>query len=187
MKAWVRCARGVQVANVTLHHRGCTLVPSSTWAKRVPRGAGRPTRHATALSPGWGSGPWAPGGRQVMPGEPHKEDPRNGGDLLCSQEGVHPVLRLGRREGLAGHGRCPVEVGTGYPQDPVLVPAGRDNKEEQGGARALLPEDLPSVWAPLVLDRGGGGAGAGRPSRGAREWPVGGREPRRVLWGTPRT
>ena len=37
MKVWVRCARGVQVAYVTLHHRGCTLVPPSTWAKRLPR------------------------------------------------------------------------------------------------------------------------------------------------------
>ena len=25
------------MAYVTLHHRGCTLVPPSTWAKRVPR------------------------------------------------------------------------------------------------------------------------------------------------------
>ena len=31
-------------------------------------GATRPTRRATAPSPGWGSGPWAPGGRRVVPG-----------------------------------------------------------------------------------------------------------------------
>ena len=37
MKVCVACATGVQVAYVTLHHRGCTLVPPSTWAKRVPR------------------------------------------------------------------------------------------------------------------------------------------------------
>ena len=37
MKVWVRCARGVQVAYVTLRHRGCTVVPPATWAKRVPR------------------------------------------------------------------------------------------------------------------------------------------------------
>ena len=36
MKVWVGCARGVQVAYVTLHHRGCTLVLPSTYAKRVP-------------------------------------------------------------------------------------------------------------------------------------------------------
>ena len=36
MTVWVWCARGVQVAYVTLHHRGCTLVPPFTWAKRVP-------------------------------------------------------------------------------------------------------------------------------------------------------
>ena len=35
---------------------------------RGGRGATRPTRHATAPSPGRGSGPWAPGGRQVVPG-----------------------------------------------------------------------------------------------------------------------
>ena len=37
MKVWAGCARGVQVAYVTLHHRGCTVVPPSTWAKWVPR------------------------------------------------------------------------------------------------------------------------------------------------------
>ena len=41
MKVLVRCARGVQVAYFTLHHTGCTLVSPSTWAKRVPREAGR--------------------------------------------------------------------------------------------------------------------------------------------------
>ena len=44
-------------------------------------------------------------------------DPRNGGDLLCSQEGVYPVPRRGRREGGAGYGCCPIEVGGGDPQD----------------------------------------------------------------------
>ena len=82
-------------------------------------------------------------------------DPRNGGDLLCSQEGVYPVPRGWRREGGAGYGRCPVQVGGGDPQDPLRVPAGRDDQEEQGGARALLPEDLPSV----VGTSGPGGAG----------------------------
>ena len=38
-------------------------------------------------------------------------DPRNGGDLLCSQEGVYSVPRRGRREGGAGYGCCPIEVG----------------------------------------------------------------------------
>ena len=70
-------------------------------------------------------------------------DPRNGGDLLCSQEGVYPVPRRGRREGGAGYGCCPVEFGRADPQDPLWVPAGRDDEEEHGGARAFLPEDLP--------------------------------------------
>ena len=66
-------------------------------------------------------------------------DPRIGVDLLWSQESVQPVPRLGRREGGAGHGRCPVEVGGDDPQDPLRVSADRDDEKEQWGARALLP------------------------------------------------
>ena len=72
-------------------------------------------------------------------------DPRNGGELLCSQEGVYTVPRRGGREGGAGYGCCPIEVDGGDPQDPFRVPAGPDDREEQAGARALLPEDLPPV------------------------------------------
>ena len=75
----------------------------------------------------------------------HKVDPRNGGDLLCSQKRLHPVPRLGRRGGGAGQGRCPVEAGGGDPQDPLRLPARPDDEGELGDARALLPEDLPSV------------------------------------------
>ena len=113
-------------------------------------------------------------------------DPRNGGDLLCSQEGVYPVPRRGRREGGAGYGCCPIEVGRGHPQDPLRVLAGRDDKEGRGGARALLPEDLP----PVVGTPGsgeGGGTGLGWPSRGARASPAGGRGTRWAPWGKPRT
>ena len=105
-------------------------------------------------------------------------DPRNGGDLLCSQEGVYPVPRRGRWEGGAGHELCPVQVGGVDPQDPLRVPAGRDNEEEQGGARALLPEDLP----PVV-----GTPGPGEEGRKVRAAPVGGRGTRWAPWGTPRT
>ena len=90
-------------------------------------------------------------------------DPRNGGDLLCSQEGVYSVLRRRRREGGAGYGCCPIEVGGGDPQDPPGVPAGRDDEEEQGGARALLPEDLP----PVV---GTPGSGEGPPGQGQERY-----------------
>ena len=83
-------------------------------------------------------------------------DPRNGGDLLCSQEGVYPVPRRGRREAGAGYGCCPIEVGGGDPQDPFRFPAGRDDEEEQGGARALLPEDLPPVVGTPGSGEGGG-------------------------------
>ena len=96
-------------------------------------------------------------------------DPRNGGDLLCSQEGVYPVPRRGRREGGAGYGCCPIEVGGGDPQDPLRVPAGRDDEEEQGGARALLPEDVPPVVGTPGSGEGGGqvwvGPAAGRVRR----------------------
>ena len=51
MKVWVRCARGVQVAYGTLDHRGCTLVPPSTWAKRVPREASSTGSAAPAPAP----------------------------------------------------------------------------------------------------------------------------------------
>ena len=93
-------------------------------------------------------------------------DPRNGGDLLCSQEGVYSVPRRGRREGGAGYGCCPIEVGGGDPQDPLRVPAGRDDEEEQGGARALLPEDLPPVVGTPGLGEGGDRPGLAQP-RGA--------------------
>ena len=67
----------------------------------------------------------------------------------------------------------------GDPQDPFRVPAGRDDEEEQGGARALLREDLPPVMdtgsslgrveeGPSPLPRG---VGAGDP---AACGPVGG-------------
>ena len=90
-------------------------------------------------------------------------DPRNGGDLLCSQEGVYSVPRRGRREGGTGYGSCPKEVGGGDPQDPLWVPAGRDDEEEQGCARALLPEDLPPV-----MGTPGPGEGTRPPGRTAR-------------------
>ena len=56
-----------------------------------------------------------------------------------------PSRAAGADKGGAGYGCCPIEVGGDDPQDPPRVPAGRDDEEEQGGARALLPEDLPPV------------------------------------------
>ena len=50
----------------------------------------------------------------------------------------------------------PIEVGGGDPQDPPRVPAGRDDEEEEGGARALLPEDLPPVVGTPGPGEGGG-------------------------------
>ena len=88
-------------------------------------------------------------------------DPRNSDDLLCSQEGVYPVPRRGRREGGAGYGCCPIEVGGGDTQEPFRVPAGRDDEEEQGGARALLPQDLPPMVGTSGSGEGGGQVWAG--------------------------
>ena len=113
-------------------------------------------------------------------GEPHKVDPRNGGDLLGPKEGVHPVPRLGRRNGEAGHGRCPVGAGGGDSQDLLRVSAGRDGKDEQGSARALLTEDLPSVVGPPGPEEGGGTSAVG-PSSRAHGWQAGGRGTRWAL------
>ena len=113
-------------------------------------------------------------------------DPRNGGDLLCSHEGVYPVARRGRREGGAGYGRCPVQVGRGDPQDPLRVPEGRDDEEEQRGAWALLPENLPPLVGSPAPGQGGG-TGSGWPSRGVRASPGGGRGTRWASWGASRT
>ena len=95
-------------------------------------------------------------------------DPRNDGDVLCSQEGVYQVPRRGRREGGAGHGRCPVQVGGDDPQDPLRVPAGCDDEEEQGGARALLPDNLPPVVGTPGPGEGGGQVRAGPAARCVR-------------------
>ena len=100
-------------------------------------------------------------------------DPRNGGDLVCSQEAVYPVPRRGRREGEAGYGCCPIEVGGGDPQDPLRVPAGRDDEEEQGGARALLPEDLPPVVGTPGSGEGGGQVWVGPAAGRVRRWREG--------------
>ena len=86
--------------------------------------------------------------------------PVNGGNLLCSQEGGYPVPRRGRREGGAGYSCCPIEVCRGYPQDPFRDAAGREDEEEQGGARALLPEDLPPVVGTPGSGEGGGQVGS---------------------------
>ena len=77
------------------------------WEAGEPRGP-----HVAPQPQVWGGaqGHGPPAVVRRCRGEPHKVDPRNGGDLLCSQEGVHPVPRLGRREGGAGHGCCHVEV-----------------------------------------------------------------------------
>ena len=57
------------------------------------------------------------------------------------------------------------EVG-GDPLDTLRVPAGRDDEEDQGGVRALLPEDLPPVVGTPGPGEGGGQVRAG-PAAGA--------------------
>ena len=105
---------------------------------------------------------------------------------LGLQEGVYSLSHLGRRQLGAGHRLCPVEVGPGGPQDPLRVPAGREGEEEQGGARALLPESLPPVvGAPGPGE--GGGTGAGGPRCEARAWLEGWRDTRLAPGGMRRT
>ena len=99
---------------------------------------------------------------------------------------MYPVPRRERREGGAGYGRRPVQVGGGDPQDPLRVPVGCDDEEEQGGAQALLPEDLPPVMGTPGPGEGGG-TGSGWPGHGVRSLPAGGRGTRWAPWGTPRT
>ena len=53
--------------------------------------------------------------------------------------------------------------GWGYPQDPLRVAAGRDDKEEQGGARAFLPKDLPSMVGAPGPREGGDRRGSAQP------------------------
>ena len=162
---------------------GCGVSPARPGACGHPPALGgeagepRGPRVAPQL-PVWGGaqGPGPPGVVERCRGQPHQVDPRNGGDLLCSQEGVYSVPRRGRREGGAGYGCCPIKVGGGDPQDPPRVPAGRDDEEEQGGARALLPEDLPPV-----VGTPGPGEGGGQ----VRVSPAGGRVRRRREGGAP--
>ena len=101
-------------------------------------------------------------------------DPRNGVDVLCSQEGVYPVPRRGRQEGGAGYWCCPTEVGGGYSQDPFRVPAGRDDEEEQGGVRALLSEDLLPVVGTPGSGEGGGQVWVGLAAKRVRRRREGG-------------
>ena len=162
---------------------GCGVSPARPGACGHPPALGgeagepRGPRVAPQL-PVWGGAqcPGPPGVVERCRGQPHQVDPRNGGDLLCSQEGVYSVPRRGRREGGAGYGCCPIEVGGGDPQDPPRVPAGCDDEEEQGGARALLPEDLPPVVGT-----------PGRGERGGQVWvnPAAGRVRRRREGGAP--
>ena len=67
-----------------------------------------------------------------------------------------PSRAAGAGRGGRGTGAAPVQEGGGDPQDPLWVPAGCDDDEEQGGARALLPEDVPSVVGTPGLGEGGG-------------------------------
>ena len=64
-------------------------------------------------------------------------------------------------------------MGGGDPQDPLRVPAGRDDEEEQGGARAFLTEDLPSVVGTPGPGEGGGQVWAGSVAGGRAGHQVG--------------
>ena len=59
-------------------------------------------------------------------------------------------------------------------QDPFWVPAGRDDEEEQRGARAPLPEDLPPVVGTPGSGEGGGQVWVGPAARRVRRRREGG-------------
>ena len=98
---------------------GAALGGSSGWSWAVGhqpalgQEAGEPfDPHAAPQLPIWGGaqGTGPSGVVRACRREPHKVDSLDGGDLLGPQEGVYPLRCLGRREGEAVHGRCPVEV-----------------------------------------------------------------------------
>ena len=88
---------------------GCGVSPARPGVRGHPPALGgeagepRGPRVAPQL-PVWGGaqGPGPPGVVERCRGQPHQMDPRSGGDLLCAQEGVYSVPRLGRREGGGG-------------------------------------------------------------------------------------
>ena len=152
---------------------GCGVSPARPGVRGHPPALGgeagepRGPRVAPQL-PVWGraQGPGPLGVVERCRGQPHQVDPRNGGDLLCAQEGVYSVPRRGRREGGAGYGCGPIEVGGGDPQDPPRAPAGRGDEEWRGVPGHSCQRTCPLWWAPLVLERGGDRSGLAQP-RGA--------------------
>ena len=124
VRSVLRCLRGPGglVVVVALGGQGPVAMHSHSGMRQASHSAHNP--HHSSQS--W-VGLRALGPRAVIRccrGEPHKVDPRNGGNLPGPQEGVHPVPRLGRREGGAGNRRCPVEVGGGDPQEPGALARG---------------------------------------------------------------
>ena len=112
------------------------------WEPRGPRVAPQLSIWGRAHGPG----PWAPGGRRVVPGGSRTRWTPVTAVTSCVRRKVcTPSRAAGAGKGGGGYGCCPIEVGGGDPQDPFWVPAGCDDEEDQGGARTLLPEDLPPV------------------------------------------
>ena len=78
-------------------------------------------------------------------------DPCKGGDLLCSQEGVYPVPRPGRREGGAGTGTAPYSCVGAIHHNRQHVPGHR-----AGGPRNLHPAQQvqgtrhPPAWGRVL-------------------------------------
>ena len=64
----------------------------------------------------------------------------------------------------------PRRGGWAWPQDPLRASAGPDNEEEQGGARAFLPEDLRPVVGAPGPGHGGGEVRGGPAARRVGGW-----------------
>ena len=133
------------------------------WGGRRVSHAAHTSRHSSQFGVGLRAlGPWGSSGDAE--GSRSRWIPVTAVTCCVCRKDVHPVPRHGRQEGGAGHGCCPVWVGGGDPQDPLRVPAGRDYEEEQGGARALLPQDLSPVLGTSGPGEGGGQVRAGPPA-----------------------
>ena len=143
------------------------------WGRRWVSHVAHTSRHSSQSGAGLRAlGPWGSSGGAK--GSRTRWTPVTAVTSCVRTKVCTPSRAAGAWRGGARHGRCPVQVGVGDPQGPLRVPAGRDDEEEQGVARALLPEDLP----PLVGTPGPGevgGTGSGWPSRRVLASPVGGR------------
>ena len=151
MKVCVGCAIGVEVAYVTLHHRGCTLVPPSTWAKRVPRvGGERGNPHPPAqdcLTPVIGC---REGGQWSSQACLHVNCRPKSCSAMVKQSGLVPIQGLAcwaaegaASRGAAFHHRRPAGQAAAHAQG-LPVPSCPRGGKSPGRARTCGPGPAPA-------------------------------------------